>query len=64
MKDGKDQLYVIRPDGSEMKQLTAGEEVWTYDWSPDSKRIVYNLRSYSDLEALKKYVLSKYHRVS
>src|SRR5205823_11596296 len=32
-------LYVMRVDGSDKKQLTRGSNVWFASWSPDGKRL-------------------------
>ena len=42
-RSGKNQIWSIRPDGSQLRQLTfASEGVSSYDiWSPDGSRMVY-----------------------
>jgi TolB protein len=41
-KDGVYQLFVMKPDGTKLKQLTKGEsDHRSPAWSPDGKRIVY-----------------------
>src|SRR6185503_1530430 len=35
-------LFVVRPDGGGLRQLTPqGTTVWSYAWSPDGRRIAY-----------------------
>jgi tricorn protease len=34
-------LWTMNPDGSEAKQLVAEPQVFDYEWSPDSKYVVY-----------------------
>ena len=42
-KSGKFQIYICKPDGSGMKQLTSEPgSVIEYDWSSDSKKVVYD----------------------
>ena len=44
-RDGKNQIYVIRPNGGEALRLTdAGEGVGGYEWSPDGGRILFSMR--------------------
>jgi RNA polymerase sigma factor (sigma-70 family) len=35
------QIYVMKPDGSEMRQVTEGGNPWPTRFSPDGKRILY-----------------------
>ncbi len=40
--DGKEQIFVMRPDGGEAVQLTTHETALTnFEWSPDGKSIAY-----------------------
>jgi Tol biopolymer transport system component len=42
--DGKQQLYLISPDGGEAQQLTKVEkDVNALEWAPDSKRIAFSM---------------------
>jgi dipeptidyl aminopeptidase/acylaminoacyl peptidase len=51
--EGKKQLYVISADGGEAQQLTKTEnEVNSFDWAPDSKRIAFSTTD-PDPKALK-----------
>jgi dipeptidyl aminopeptidase/acylaminoacyl peptidase len=41
-RSGKNQLYVIKPNGGEAFQVTASEEdISTFEWSPDGQSIAY-----------------------
>lgn len=41
--DAKDEIYTVRPDGTDLRRLTvAPNEDWAPEWSPDSRRIVFN----------------------
>jgi dipeptidyl aminopeptidase/acylaminoacyl peptidase len=51
--DGKQQLYLISPDGGEAQQLTKVEkDVNAFEWAPNSKRIAFSM-SDPDLKSLK-----------
>lgn len=41
-KSGEDEIYIMKPDGSDEKQLTDNAESYRYGlkWSPDSKKIL------------------------
>lgn len=42
-KSGRFQIYICKPDGSNLKQLTSeAGNVVEYDWSADSKKIVFD----------------------
>jgi dipeptidyl aminopeptidase/acylaminoacyl peptidase len=42
--DGKQQLYLISPDGGEAQQLTKVEkDVNAFEWAPNSKRIAFSM---------------------
>jgi TolB protein len=41
-ENGKLQIFTIRPDGTNQKQLTFEGENGRPDWSPDGKKMVYN----------------------
>lgn len=40
-RDGKTNIYVIRPDGSDIRLLTDERTAWRPVWSPDSQWIAY-----------------------
>jgi dipeptidyl aminopeptidase/acylaminoacyl peptidase len=38
---GREELYLIKPDGEGLHQLTkAGQDIFQYEWSPDGKQIL------------------------
>jgi Tol biopolymer transport system component len=46
MQNGKWNIYLMRADGSELKQLTSDPEVMNFgrSWSPDGKQIVFSAK--------------------
>ena len=41
-RSGKSQIYVMKPDGSDVRQLTSDTSgAWSASWSPDGKRVVF-----------------------
>ncbi len=58
-KTGEFEIYLIKPDGSEMTQLTNDSKSYRYDlkWSPDSKKILSSDKSmrmyYIDIDTKK-----------
>lgn len=46
MQNGKWNIYLMRADGSELKQITSDPEVMNFgcSWSPDGKRIVFSAK--------------------
>lgn len=41
-KSGEDEIYIAKPDGTEMKQLTKNADTYRFSiiWSPDSKKLL------------------------
>ena len=64
-KSGEDEIYLMRPDGSESIQLTSDGESYRYDmkWSPDSKKLLASDKTmklyYIDIDTKKKTVVRK-----
>src|ERR1700694_5971689 len=41
-RSGKSQIYVMKPDGSDVRQLTSDTSgAWSASWSPDGKRVIF-----------------------
>jgi Tol biopolymer transport system component len=58
-RSGKDQLYMMNPDGTGIKQITSGQ-YWHNSgrWSPDAKRIVCNTEEGSSTAGLEMVVIN------
>jgi Tol biopolymer transport system component len=41
-RDGRSGLYLLREDGSDLRDLAPTQEVYAGDWSPDGTRIVFS----------------------
>ncbi len=56
-KDGENEIYKMKPDGSELTQLTDSSKsyLWKLIWSPDSKKIMFSDKTmrlyYLDVES-------------
>jgi len=54
-ESGRDELYLVKPDGEGLRQLTkAGEDIFQYEWSPSGKQmlVVVNRGGSFELELL------------
>ena len=50
-KDDNQEIYVVRPDGSEKKRLTSDPAIDAHPaWSPDGKKIAFATSRWGDLE--------------
>ena len=50
-RDGNQEIYVVRPDGKDLKRLTSDPAIDAHPaWSPDGKRIVFATNRWGDLE--------------
>jgi TolB protein len=50
-RDGNQELYVVRPDGRDLRRLTSDPAIDTHPvWSPDGKRIAFATNRWGDLE--------------
>jgi TolB protein len=52
-------LYTVRPDGSDLRQLTRGADREMHpDWSPDGRQIAYTVSPSDDLRIRRIYVMN------
>jgi TolB protein len=50
-RDGNQEIYVVRPDGKDLRRLTSDPALDTHPaWSPDGKRIAFSTNRWGDLE--------------
>jgi TolB protein len=50
-RDGNQEIYVVRPDGKDLKRLTSDPAIDAHPcWSPDGKRIAFATNRWGDLE--------------
>jgi len=50
-RDGNQEIYVVRPDGKDLKRLTSDPAIDAHPaWSPDGKQVVFATSRWGDLE--------------
>src|SRR5262245_17271642 len=50
-RDGNQEIYVVRPDGKDLRRLTSDPAIEAHPaWSPDSRQIVFATSRWGDLE--------------
>src|SRR6059058_1518519 len=50
-RDGNQEIYIVRPDGNELRRLTNDPAIDAHPaWSPDGRKIVFTTNRWGDLE--------------